>query len=214
MDWLDIIKEEEQKEYYQKLMSFIDNEYQTKTIYPKREDIFKALDLTPIDKIKVVIIGQDPYFTPGVAMGLAFSVNDGCKIPKSLANIFKEINMELGISFNDSGNLEPWAKKGILLINRILTVEKDKPLSHKKKGWEEFTDTLIRNINNENRKIVFLLFGNEAKQIKSLLNNPNHLILETSHPSPLGAYHGFFGSGVFKETIKYLGETKEFWSLQ
>ena len=214
MNWNDIIKEEEQKDYYKKLMSFVDNEYQTKIIYPPKKDIYKALELTKLEDVKVVIIGQDPYFTPGFATGLAFSVNDGCKVPKSLINIFKEINNELGISFPNNGNLEAWSKKGILLLNRILTVEKDKPLSHKNKGWEQFTDNLIKAINRENRKIVFLLLGNEAKIIKSLLDNPNHLVLETSHPSPLGAYHGFFGSGIFQKTIEYLDLDKDFWSLK
>ena len=213
MTWKEIIKEEEQKEYYKSLIKFINDEYENKTIYPKKELIFNAFNLTPYENVKVVIIGQDPYHTPGYAMGLAFSVNDGIEIPKSLVNIYKELYNELGIIIPNSGNLSKWAQNGVLLLNRILTVEKGKPLAHKNKGWEEFTNNILIKLNEHNNKIVFLLFGNEAKQLSKLITNPNHLVLETSHPSPLGAYKGFFGSGVFKQTIEYLDETKDFWRL-
>lgn len=213
MTWKEIFKEEEQKEYYKSLIKFINDEYENKTIYPKKELIFNAFNLTPYENVKVVIIGQDPYHTPGYAMGLAFSVNDGIDIPKSLVNIFKELYNELGIIAPNSGNLSKWAQNGVLLLNRILTVEKGKPLAHKNKGWEEFTNNILIKLNEHNNKIVFLLFGNEAKQLSKLITNPNHLVLETSHPSPLGAYKGFFGSGVFKQTIEYLDETKDFWRL-
>ena len=213
MTWKEIIKEEEQKEYYKSLIKFISDEYENKTIYPKKELIFNAFNLTPYENVKVVIIGQDPYHTPGYAMGLAFSVNDGIEIPKSLVNIYKELYNELGIIAPNSGNLSKWAQNGVLLLNRILTVEKGKPLAHKNKGWEEFTNNILLKLNEHNNKIVFLLFGNEAKQLSKLITNPNHLVLETSHPSPLGAYKGFFGSGVFKQTIEYLDETKDFWRL-
>jgi uracil-DNA glycosylase len=213
MTWNEIIKEEEQKEYYKSLIKFINDDYENKTIYPKKELIFNAFNLTPYDKVKVVIIGQDPYHTPGFAMGLAFSVNDGIEIPKSLVNIYKELYNELGIIAPNSGNLSKWAKNGVLLLNRILTVEKGKPLAHKNKGWEEFTSNILLKLNESPNKIVYLLFGNEAKQLGQLITNPNHLVLKTSHPSPLGAYKGFFGSGVFKQTIEFLDETKDFWRL-
>ena len=213
MTWKEIIKEEEQKEYYKSLKKFIYDEYENKTIYPKKELIFNAFNLTPYENVKVVIIGQDPYHTPGYAMGLAFSVNDGIEIPKSLVNIYKELYNELGIIAPNSGNLSKWAQNGVLLLNRILTVEKGKPLAHKNRGWEEFTNNILLKLNENPNKIVYLLFGNEAKQLSKLITNPNHLVLETSHPSPLGAYKGFFGSGVFKQTIEYLDETKDFWRL-
>ncbi len=213
MTWKEIIKEEEQKEYYKSLIKFINDEYENKTIYPKKELIFNAFKLTSYENVKVVIIGQDPYHTPGYAMGLAFSVNDGIEIPKSLVNVYKELCNELGIIAPNSGNLSKWAQNGVLLLNRILTVEKGKPLAHKNKGWEEFTSNILLKLNESPNKIVYLLFGNEAKQLSKLITNPNHLVLETSHPSPLGAYKGFFGSGVFKQTIEYLDETKDFWRL-
>lgn len=213
MTWSEFIREEEQKAYYKDLMTFVDNEYKTKEIYPSKENIFNALKLTKLEDIKVVLIGQDPYSTPGYAMGLSFSVNDGVKIPMSLKNIYKEINAELGLSIPETGNLTNWTKKGILLINRILTVEKDKPLSHKNKGWETFTLNLIKQINKENRKIVFLLLGNEARSLSKYLDNPLHLVLETSHPSPLGARAGFIGSGIFKKTISYLDLDASFWEV-
>lgn len=213
MTWNEIIKEEEQKEYYKTLMNFINKEYDSKIIYPKKELIFNAFKLTSYENVKVVIIGQDPYHTPGYAMGLAFSVNDGIEIPKSLVNIYKELYNELGIIAPNSGNLSKWAQNGVLLLNRILTVEKGKPLAHKNKGWEEFTSNILLKLNESPNKIVYLLFGNEAKQLGKLITNPNHLVLKTSHPSPLGAYKGFFGSGVFKQTIEYLDETKDFWRL-
>ena len=213
MTWETFIKEEQNKEYYISLMKFVNKEYQDKIIYPKYDLILNALNLTPLNNVKVVIIGQDPYHTPGFANGLAFSVNDGVEIPKSLVNIFKELNSELGINIPTSGNLSKWAENGVLLLNRILTVEKGKPLSHQNKGWETFTENILKLLNTQEQKIVYLLFGNVAKTLKPLLNNPNHLVLTTSHPSPLGAYKGFFGSGVFKETIKFLNETKDFWSL-
>ena len=210
----DIINVEANKSYFINLMKFIDQEYHTKKICPKREDIFKAFELTKLNDIKVVLIGQDPYATPGYAMGLSFSVNDGIKIPKSLMNIYKEINQELGLKIPNSGNLTNWAKKGILLLNLILTVEENKPLSHKNKGWEIFTKRIIEEINQLDQKIVFILLGNPAHSIAKYLNNPKHLVLETSHPSPLGAYHGFIGSNVFKRTIDYLELEKDFWSIE
>ena len=213
MTWDDFFNEESKKEYYIKLMNYIEEEYQNKVIYPKQELIFNALNKTPLSDVKVVIIGQDPYHTPGFANGLAFSVNDGVSIPKSLVNIFKEINLELGINIPKTGNLSNWAQNGVLLLNRILTVEKGKPLSHKGIGWETFTTNVLKLLNKQKQKIVFLLFGKSAEEVKVYLNTPNHLVLITSHPSPLGAYKGFFGSGVFKQTIEYLKLDKEFWRV-
>ncbi len=213
MTWDDFIKIEETKEYYQNLMNFIYDEYNNKVIYPEYNKIYAALNLTPLDKVKVVIIGQDPYHTPGFANGLAFSVNDKVELPKSLINIFKEINNELGLLMPTTGNLQKWAENGVLLLNRILTVEKGKPLSHQNIGWEIFTNNILKLLNIQDQKIVFLLFGKVAESLKVYLNNPNHLVLITSHPSPLGAYRGFFGSGVFKKTIEYLDETSEFWRV-
>ncbi len=213
MTWEEFLKEEAKKDYYKCLMKFVNDEYNNKIIYPKNELIFNALNKTPLDKVKVVLIGQDPYHTPGYANGLAFSVNDRVPIPKSLVNIFKEINLELGINIPKTGNLSNWAENGVLLLNRILTVEKGKPLSHKNIGWENFTTNVLKLLNEQNQKIVFLLFGKVAEELKVHLNNPNHLVLITSHPSPLGAYKGFFGSGVFKKTIEYLGEKEEFWRV-
>lgn len=213
MTWDDFFNEESKKEYYIKLMNYIEEEYQNKVIYPKQELIFDALNKTPLSDVKVVIIGQDPYHTPGFANGLSFSVNDGVELPKSLVNIFKEINLELGINIPKTGNLSNWAQNGVLLLNRILTVEKGKPLSHKGIGWETFTTNVLKLLNKQNQKIVFLLFGKSAEEVKVYLNNPNHLVLITSHPSPLGAYKGFFGSGVFKQTIEYLNLDKDFWRV-
>lgn len=213
MTWEEFLKEEMNKDYYKSLMKFVCDEYNNKIIYPKQELIFNAFNKTPLSDVKVVIIGQDPYHTPGFANGLAFSVNDGVSIPKSLVNIFKEINLELGINIPKTGNLSNWAQNGVLLLNRILTVEKGKPLSHKGEGWETFTTNVLKLLNKQEQKIVFLLFGKSAEEVKVYLNNPNHLVLITSHPSPLGAYKGFFGSGVFKQTIEYLNLDKEFWRV-
>ena len=214
MTWEEFLNEESKLEYFKNLMTFINNEYSYKTIYPARNLIFDALNKTPLNKVKVVIIGQDPYHTPGYANGLAFSVCDNVEIPKSLVNIFKEINMELGINIPNTGNLQKWAENGVLLLNRILTVEKGKPLSHKGMGWEIFTNNVLKLLNEQNQKIVFLLFGKSAEELKIYLNNPNHLVLITSHPSPLGAYKGFIGSGVFKKTIEYLDESIDFWRVK
>lgn len=214
MEFNDILEREKKKPYFIKLNTFLEEEYKNKSILPAYENIYKAFELTPFNKIKVVLIGQDPYQTKGFANGLSFSVNDGIKIPKSLNNIFKEINAELGLEVPKTGNLEPWANKGILLLNRILTVEEGTALSHKNIGWEEFTLNIIKEINNLNQKIVFILLGNEAKALTKYLNNPNHLILCSSHPSPLGAYHGFMGSGIFKKCIEFLQEDNSFWSLE
>lgn len=212
--WIKFLNEEKEKNYFEKLSKFLNNEYLAKTILPEYKNIFNAFKLTDFNNIKIIIIGQDPYPTKGVANGLAFSVNKNQAIPKSLVNIFKEICCEFDFEYPVSGDLTSWASHGIFLINRILTVEEGKPLSHKNKGWEQFTTNAIKFIEkNSNGKIVYLLFGNEAKKIKEFITNNNHFVLETSHPSPLGAYKGFIGSGIFKKACELLDISKETWRL-
>lgn len=213
MTWDELITNEKKEGYFINLTNIVNDEYRNYNVYPPKEKIFQALKLTPLDEVKVVIIGQDPYQTPGYANGLAFSVNPGIELPKSLQNIFKEIHNDLDLPYPKTGDLTPWAKKGVLLLNTILTVREGEPLSHQKIGWEIFTMKVIETLNKQNQKIVFLLLGNKAKEIGQYLNNPHHLVLETSHPSPLGAYHGFLGSKIFSRACTYLGVSKEFWSL-
>lgn len=213
MIWQEVFNEESTKDYFVNLQRFVSTEYETKKCFPKKEDIYKAFELTPLEKVKVVIIGQDPYPTENVAMGLAFSVSKDTKIPKSLNNMFIELVDDLGVDYPSCGDLSKWAENGILLLNRILTVEQSKPLSHKNKGWEEFTKKVIETINKKNRKVVFILLGNEAIKIKKYLNNPKHLVIEAPHPSPLSAYHGFFGSKIYSKTCLYLNEPYTLWSL-
>ena len=200
----DLLEEEKQKEYYKDLIDFIDKEYESKIIFPPREKIFEAFRLTPFEKAKVVIIGQDPYHGEGEAHGLAFSVNNGIKIPPSLKNIYKEINAEYGYEIPNTGYLIKWAKQGVLMLNTVLTVEKDKPASHKAKGWEVFTDRVIEELNNSEQPLVFMLWGNYAKSKAQLINNPKHLILESAHPSPFSARNGFFGNNHFKLANDFL----------
>ncbi len=200
----DIIEEESKKEYYQKLHSFIENEYETKTIYPPKENIFFALKNTPYEYVKVVIIGQDPYHGEGEAHGMAFSVNPGIKVPPSLQNIYKEINRDLGLKIPNNGYLLKWARQGVLMLNSVLTVEKDKPASHQGKGWEIFTDRIIQEINKKETPVVFLLWGNFAKQKASFITNPIHLVLTSSHPSPFAVKYGFDGCSHFSKTNGFL----------
>ena len=213
MNWEIIFQEEQHKEYYHKLHQFVEKEYIEKICLPKKENIFKAFKLTPLENVKVVILGQDPYPTEGVAMGLAFSVSKETKIPKSLHNMFLEAKEDINLEYPKNGDLTKWALNGVLLLNRILTVEKSNPLSHKNKGWEEFTLRVINEINNQDRKIVYILLGNEAKKIKKYITNPKHKIIEAPHPSPLSAYHGFFCSKIFSKTCEYLELPNSFWSL-
>lgn len=200
----DIIAEESQKEYYKKLHDFVDNEYKTKTIYPPRDKIFFALKSTPYEQVKVVIIGQDPYHGEGEAHGMCFSVNPGIKIPPSLQNIYKEINRDLGCKIPNNGYLLKWAKQGVLLLNSVLTVVKDKPASHQGRGWEIFTDKVIEEINKKDTPVVFLLWGNFAKKKQILITNPIHLVLTSSHPSPFSVNYGFNGCGHFSKTNTFL----------
>ena len=208
--WNDFFNIEKEKPYYRDLMTFVNNEYNEKKINPDKENIFKAFYLTSLKDVKVVILGQDPYPTNDFACGLAFSVKEDSKLPKSLVNIFKELESDLGIK-KENGDLSSWAKNGVLLLNTILTCEEGHPLSHKNKGWETLTDNVIKLLNTIDRKIVFILWGAPAIKKSELLNNPNHLIIKTPHPSPLSAYRGFFGSKVFSKTCDYLEIDYNIW---
>ena len=203
-DWLPVIEEETKKEYYKKLYLFLKEEYARQIIYPKSDDIFNALHLTPLSKVKVVILGQDPYHEPGQAEGLSFSVPKGEKLPPSLQNIYKELQDELGCYIPTSGSLRKWAEQGVLLLNTLLTVRAHAAFSHQGKGWEYFTDALIEAVNKEDRPIVYLLWGKAARSKATMLNNPKHLILESAHPSPLSAHRGFMGNGHFKKANEFL----------
>ena len=202
--WNELFEEEQQKDYYKKLMAFLDEEYQTKTIFPPREDLFTCFDVCPYDQVKVVILGQDPYHQPNQAHGLCFSVRKGVKIPPSLKNIYKELKTDLDIDMPSHGYLIDWAKQGVFMMNAVMSVECGKAGSHRKKGWEIFTDTVIRKLNERNEGIVFILWGNWAKQKAALITNPKHVILTSAHPSPLSAYQGFFGSKPFSQTNEAL----------
>ena len=202
--WDQILSDEYKKEYFVNLLKKLQIEYQTKEIYPPKNEVFKAMRLTDYDNIKVVIIGQDPYHGTGEAEGLSFSVHDGVRKPPSLKNIFKELHDDLGYNEPESGSLIKWAKEGVLLLNSILTVEKDKPLSHKGLDWERFTDSVIKKINKKETPVVFILWGAFARSKKVLITNPNHYIIESPHPSPFSAYYGFFGSKPFSKTNNFL----------
>jgi len=202
---LNQLREEMEKDYFKKLVVYLKQEYATRTIYPPKKEVFNAFRLTPYEKVKVVILGQDPYYT-GCANGLAFSVKPGYKIPPSLQNIFMELRNDLGCYIPNNGCLEKWAKQGVLLLNTVLTVRAGYPNSHKGIGWERFTDEAIRIINNKETPVVFILWGSQAKEKKHLITNKNHLILQSSHPSPMSAYTSFFGSKPFSQTNKFLIE--------
>ena len=203
--WDIVLKDEMKKEYFKELGIFVKNEYKYKTIFPPYENIFDALRFTDYDNVKVVILGQDPYHGLGEAHGLSFSVHNGVKMPPSLLNIFKELKTDLGIN-RTSTDLTDWAKEGVLLLNSIMTVEMDKPLSHKNKGWEIFTDNIIRYLNDRDKPIIFILWGNFARSKKNLITNPIHKIIESAHPSPLSASRGFFGTKPFSRCNNYLKE--------
>lgn len=206
MNWKKLIEEESRKEYHKKLMTFLDNEYKSNEIYPARDDIYSALDMTPLDKVKVVILGQDPYHGEGQAHGLSFSVNKGIKLPPSLRNIYKELEEDLEIESPTDGYLEDWAKEGVLLLNTVLTVRKGEANSHKNKGWEIFTDEVIQVVNLHCHNVVFILWGAPAQKKRKMLDESKHLILEAPHPSPLSSYRGFFGSKPFSKVNMYLSE--------
>ena len=203
-DWLDALKEEFRQPYYKKLFQTVNEEYRTRQIFPPADDIFNAFHLTPLHEVKVVILGQDPYHGEGQAHGLCFSVRPGVDIPPSLVNIYQELHDDLGCTIPNHGCLTKWAKQGVLLLNTVLTVRAHQANSHKGIGWEEFADAAIRKLNEQDRPIVFMLWGRPAQAKKSMLHNPKHLILEAPHPSPLSAYRGFFGSRPFSQANRFL----------
>ena len=202
--WDEILKEEYNKEYFKNLIDFIKNEYKSKTIYPKQNEVFNAFKYTDFDNVKVVILGQDPYHGPNQAEGLSFSVSNEVLKPPSLKNIFKELESDMGIQYPEVNSLKPWAKQGVLLLNAVLTVEEHKPTSHKDKGWEIFTDDVIKILNDRKTPTVFILWGAYAKDKKKYITNPNHLVIESAHPSPFSARNGFFGSKPFSKANEFL----------
>jgi uracil-DNA glycosylase len=202
--WKAHLHEEFEKPYFQQLTSFVRDEYKTQTIYPRGVDIFKAFDRCDFDNVKVVIIGQDPYHGPGQANGLCFSVYDGVRFPPSLMNIFKEIRADLGKPIPTSGDLERWAQQGVLLLNATLTVKENSPGSHQNKGWELFTDAVIKKISDEKEGIVFLLWGAYAQKKGEIIDRNKHLVLVSAHPSPFSADRGFFGCKHFSKANAYL----------
>ncbi len=196
-NWDELLKNEFRQEYYLRLREFLKHEYASGTVYPNMYNIFNALKITDYDAVKAVILGQDPYHGEGQAHGLSFSVQNGVALPPSLQNIYKELQTDLGIPPAKTGDLTPWAKQGVLLLNTVLTVRGGIANSHKGKGWEEFTDRIITLLNEREKPMVFLLWGANARAKKALISNPSHLVLEAAHPSPLSAYNGFFGCRHF-----------------
>ena len=212
--WKQHLAPEFEKDYFIRLTEFVRSEYQTATIYPPGRFIFNAFNLCPFDKVKVVIIGQDPYHGPGQAHGLCFSVNDGVPFPPSLQNIFKEIQSDLGAPIPTSGNLTRWANQGVLLLNATLTVRAHQAGSHQRRGWKEFTDAAIRVLAEQRENIVFILWGSYAQKKGAFIDRNKHLVLASAHPSPLSAYNGFFGNKHFSRTNEYLqahGQTPIEW---
>ena len=202
--WNDLFQQEIEKPYYQELMAFLDEEYKTKTIFPPREDLFTCFDVCPYEKVKVVILGQDPYHQPNQAHGMCFSVRKGVKVPPSLVNIYKELHDDLGCTIPHHGYLMKWAQQGVFLMNTVLTVEDSKPLSHRGRGWEEFTDEVMRKLNDHPDPLVFILWGRNAQDKGRWITNPKHLILKSPHPSPLSANYGFFGTHPFSKANQFL----------
>lgn len=206
-DWRQHLKSEFETERMSSLKKFLQSEYQKgKTLFPAKNEYFRALDLTALKNVKVVILGQDPYHGVGQAHGLCFSVRDGVRFPPSLQNIFKELKADLGIDHFKSGDLSRWAEQGVLLLNSVLTVEKDKAASHQKKGWEEFTDRIIQVVNENCEHVVFILWGSYAQKKAAFVDRKKHLVLESVHPSPLSAHRGFFSSKPFSKTNSWLKE--------
>ena len=216
-EWAKALQGEFRKPYYKKLFSIVGEEYRTRTIYPPADDLFNAFHFTPLEQVKVVILGQDPYHEEGQAHGLCFSVKPGVDIPPSLVNIYKELEDDLGCYIPNNGYLEKWARQGVMLLNTVLTVRAHQAHSHKDIGWEEFTDAAIRVLADQDRPMVFILWGKPAQMKKSRIHNPKHLVLEAPHPSPLSAYRGFFGSRPFSQTNTYLtrsGLTPIDWQIE
>lgn len=208
-DWLELLKPELQKSYFGSLKEKLADEYNTQTIYPPYDKIFRAFELCPLNDVKVVILGQDPYHGRNQANGLAFSVNENCKIPPSLRNIFKELQSDIGKPLPKNGNIESWAKQGVLLLNTVLTVRAGEAASHRNMGWENFTKALIENISQKRSHLVFLLWGKAAQESQAFIHRTHsHLILKSAHPSPFSAARGFFGNKHFSKTNKFLKNHK------
>lgn len=203
-DWQPIFEEEEKKDYYMKLREKLANEYRSSTVYPDKQDIFNAFKYCSLADTKVCIIGQDPYHDVNQAHGLAFSVKEGVQLPPSLQNIYKELEDDMGIPQRTSGCLDSWAKQGVLLLNAVLTVRAHQAASHRSLGWENFTDNAIKHLNEREKPVVFILWGNFAKKKSELITNSHHYIIESAHPSPLSASRGFLGSKPFSKTNKFL----------
>ncbi len=202
--WDQVLSDEFNKEYFKNLINFVKGEYQAKIIYPPQNKVFNALRYTDFNNVKVVILGQDPYHGPNQAEGLSFSVSNEVLKPPSLQNIFKELESDLGIPFPKKNSLIPWSKEGVLLLNAVLTVEEHKPTSHKDRGWEQFTDDIIKILNERDTPTVFILWGAYARSKKKFITNHKHLVIESAHPSPFSARNGFFGSRPFSKTNEFL----------
>lgn len=216
-DWLEPLTPEFRKPYYAELFKFVKEEYAARKVFPPADDIFNAFHLTPLHEVKVVILGQDPYHNDGQAHGLCFSVKPDVDIPPSLVNIYQELHDDLGCYIPNNGYLTKWAKQGVLMLNTVLTVRAHQANSHRGKGWEEFTDAAIRILDEQDRPIVFILWGSPAQKKAMMLHNPKHLILKAPHPSPLSAYRGFFGSRPFSQTNDFLvknGLTPIDWQIE
>lgn len=214
--WQDLLAEEFEADYYQELRGFLKQEYAHSKVYPDMYHIFEALELTPFEEVKVVILGQDPYHGVGQAHGLSFSVQPGVKIPPSLVNIYKELDSDLGIKPVNHGYLESWAKQGVLLLNTVLTVREGEAYSHRGKGWEQLTDAIIRKLNEREAPVIFILWGKPAQEKEQMIDTSKHVILKAPHPSPLSAHRGFFGSRPFSkanDVLLALGETPIDWQL-
>ncbi|SFE12692.1 Uracil-DNA glycosylase [Paenibacillus algorifonticola] len=215
-DWAATLQAEFEQPYFKKLEAFLTEQYQTKTVYPKQENVFNALNYTSYEGTRVVILGQDPYHGEGQAHGLSFSVQPGVAVPRSLGNIYKELHADLGCPIPTHGSLRVWAEQGVLLLNTVLTVEAAAANSHKKKGWENFTDRIITALNERERPVVFILWGNPAQKKLELIDTDKHKIITSVHPSPLSARGGFFGSKPFSQAnayLKELGEREIDWSI-
>ncbi len=204
MNWTSFFEQEKQKPYFNKLQQEIEKEYNTQTVFPQKENIYKAFDLTPLDNVKVVIIGQDPYHGKGQAEGLSFSVQKGIKHPPSLKNIFKELKVDTGNEIPENGSLQKWAEQGVFLLNTTLTVREKSPASHAKIGWQMFTDHVIQYINEQTEHVVFILWGAHAQKKETLINKQKHCVIKSAHPSPFSAHKGFFGSKPFSNANHYL----------
>ncbi len=205
-DWRTCLDAEFAKPYFVELEEFVADERESETIYPPEDEVFSAFSLTPYDQVKVLILGQDPYHGPGQAHGLSFSVKPGIKIPPSLRNMYKELHADLGLEIPKSGNLIPWAKQGVMMINAVFTVRHKKANSHKNQGWEQFTDAVIRKVNEKEQRVVFVLWGSYAKKKARLINTDVHAIVQSAHPSPLSARYGFHGSKPYSQTNAILEE--------